>query len=887
MLWLKMTVRRLACGPTCALFVLAAWAGAQEPPLPGNETAALSAIPQPPDFSRWYAQNRWDEAQAVENAAGYDRLKVADAIEAWKMFLSLYPQAGMANEAAWHIVQLTTRYGDLPKTIEAYEGYIKDFPDGDYASDALWNLTYQYMTIPDWDSVYRKYDEFLKRFPSAPYGDIALNGLASDAQTKKKYDLAVSLYKQLLQRYPSSDYCDDAWYAIGSMYAAAKDVDNATRAYFTLANQYPYSNLVEPGINSLVTLYYQYGDPMQAVRLGQKFLAAFPNSTYTRYVRMYMYYALSRAQISIPGLDLKLPDLNDPNDPSEVLYQRCKQAFDNASTAAKLNNYGEAVRLYQQFLTEFPSSDKVDDALYGIASAFDSMQKYRKAAEGAKTPEQLGQVEGDWTQVVSGLTAEGAGPVDSAIEAYLVLARSMPGSDLRDEALYNVAQDFEKVEDWVSAIKAYLDLIATFPVSSYAVPAVSRLNALYPKLPLPADRSVVMNAIITTYPYHSLADDYVYKLGVEALLAGNVAVARDMFARYTKDYPRRSSAADAAFWQARCEQLLGAGPRASGLYAEVASRFLQSGLGDDAYTEYQYQRGGKSQEILASDVAALQRASTAVGKPLLGYEAITRDHVLIVVPSDRAIEVRAYNIADRLSQAYAVLEQFTGGHPGQGERIEILVDPSVTVFTPGAPARIPLAAVGPPPAWRQWYEAVAGPFMSDPAVAPVTAALPGIAQGLARFAALQLEEMLYADMGEMSIGATAVQNHLRDLNQAKSAALQALNAHVAAKATADKIDATVALGMVWTLADRSARVPGEIIDWSTLRPLVPAARRIPQAVAQTAQSLEQKAALTAYWVNAGLGQDQTALLKSWGWPITAEELAKVKAAAEGAPKTPG
>jgi TolA-binding protein len=869
------------------VLVLTAWVGAQEAQAPASETPAPPVIPQPPDFSRWYAQNRWDVAQAAENAAGYDRLKIADAIEAWKMLLQLYPQAGMANEAAWHMVQLTTRYGDLPRTIEAYEGYIQGFPDGDYAAEALWNLTYQYTTIPDWDAVYRKYDEFLKRFPQSPYGDVALNGLASNAQTKKKYDLAVSLYKELIQRYSTSDYCDDAWSAIGSMYVTAKDVDNTTRAYFTLASQYPYSSLVEPGINSLVALYYQYGDPLQAVRLGQAFLRAFPQSTYARYVRMYMYYAVMKAQVSIPGLEAKLPDFEDPNDPSQLLYDQCNEAYKNATTAAKLGNYGEAVRLYQQFGNEFPSSDKVDDAVYAIGTAFDSMQKYRKAAEGAKTPEQLGQVEADWSQAVSGLTAAGAGPIECAIDAYLVVARSMPGSDLRDDALFNVAQDCEKLENWPSAVRAYLDLVATFPVSTYASTAVSRLDALYPKLPLPADQATVMNAIITAYPFHPLADDYLYRLGVWTLLDGNTAAARDLFVRYVKDYPHRSKAAEALFWEARCEQLLGAGTRASLLYGQVAANFLQSGLADDAYVEGQYLRSARNQEVLQAARAALKRAAEVVGKPLFGYDAITRDHILILVPSDKAIDAREYNIADRLEQGYAALAQLCGGCAGQGERIEILVDPSVNAFTPGTPARIPVACIGPPPAWRQWYEAVAGPFMSDPAVSPVTTALPGIAQGLARFAALQLEDMLYADMGEVNIGATAVQNHLRDVNQAKTAALQALDVHVKAKATADKIDATIALGMLWTLSERSARVPGEIIDWTPLQPLLPAARRIPAPVAGAAQSLEQKAAVAGYWLSAALGQDQTALLKSWGWPITAEELQRVKETVEGPPKTPG
>jgi TolA-binding protein len=854
---------------------------------PAAGTAPNETVAAPPPFNRWFSQTRWDEAYAVERSAGYDRLKVADAIEAWKMYLNLFPQAGMANEAAWHITNLTTRYGDTSKTIAAYERYIKDFPDGDYAADALWSLTYQYMRIPDWDAVYAKYDEFLQRFPKSPYGDEALNGLAGRAAKLKNDDLALNLYNQLLQRYPTSDYCDDAVSAIGGIYAKREDVEHATQAFFHLANQYPYSSLVEPGIEQLVVLYYRTGDAMAAIELGKKFLAAFPQSSYTKYVQMYMYYAAVRARVSVPGIEM--PDFYNENDLDkfEVFRKEHDEAYQAAASAMTVQNYAEAVRLYSDFLARFPSSDKTDDALYAIGQAYDALETYATAAEKATTPEQLGQVAGDWQHVTQGFQEAvpgGEHPVQSAIDAYIILSQSMPGSDYRDNALYLVGQDYEKLNDWVSACKAYLDLITTYPVGSYSNSAVSRLDQLYTKLPLNADRAVVMTTVMNTYPHHSLADDYLYKLAVQALLDGDVKSARDLFARYGADYPHRSFAADAVFWQARCEQLLGAGVTARVLYGRLATDFLQSGLADDGYVEYVYIAEGEDAKVLQAGVDALNRAATAVGKPLVGYDAIARDHVLLMVPSDKVIDVRAYNLPDHLEEAYGRLAQFCGGVPADGARVELVVDDTVNVLTPGNPVRVPASFIGPPPAWRQWFEALALSFVNDPAIAPVTNAIPGIAPGAARFVALQLEDTLYSELGEMNVGAANLQNHLRDLNTTKNAAAAALNQYAQSKSTAEKIDANVGLGMLWNLADRYAEVPGELIDSTALAGLFPAARKIPPEVAKQAESLEQKAALAAYWINSGLGKDLTGVLKTWGFPLTAEELAKVKAAVEAAQK---
>ncbi len=864
----------------------------QQPQQPAGDEGEDQLIPQPPLFSRWFAQTRYDEAYALERSAGYDNLKIAEAIEGYRMFLNLYPSAGMANEAAWCIVNLKTRYREVPKTIEAYEEYIESFPNGDYAADALWSLIYQYMRVPDWDKVYENYDQFLQRFAKSPYGDEALSGLASRAQSIRNHELAFNWYEQLLQRYPTCDYCDDAVSAMGAMHAKEMNVEAATQAYFRLANEYPYSSLVEPGIQQLVYMYYRTGDVMKAVELGEAFLEAFPHSRYARYVRMYMYYAARQARVMLPGLDLAMPGYGNDEDVDEytLLQEQHDEMYQAASGAAKVASYGEAVRLYQEFMAAFPNSDRSDDALYAIGDAFDSLETYAQSGEDARTPEQLGQVEEDWSRVASGFEAAldtpGGKPVQSAIEAYIILSRSMVGSDLRDDALYRVAADYEKLEDWVSAVKAYLDLITIYPVSSWANTAVSRLNSLYTKLPDRRDRATVLHAIIDTYPHHSLSDDFVHQLAVQALLDGDVKAARDLFARYVADYPHRSKASQALFWQARCEQLLGSPHGARVLYRQVAVNFQQSGLADDAYVEHEYIRLGQNDKVLETEQEALNRAAQAVGEPLLGYEAIARNHILLMVPSDKAMDVRSYNLPDRLEQAYLSLEQVWGARPNQGERVEILVDPKVKTFTPGRPARVPDSMVGPPPVWRHWLEAVASAFVSDPAIAGVTKAIPGLGDGAARFASIQLEEHLYADIGEMNIGASAVQSHLRDLNSVKREASQALSKHTQAKATADKIDVTIGLGIWWRLSESLATVPGEIVDWVPLQPIFQASHKIPPEVSAKAESLEQKAALVAYWLNSAVGSDNSAMLRAWGIPVTAEELAKVKAAVEEPEKPP-
>lgn len=50
------------------------------------------------------------------------------------------------------------------------------------------------------------------------------------------------------------------------------------------------------------------------------------------------------------------------------------------------------------------------------------------------------------------------------------------------------------------------------------------------------------------------------------------------------------------------------------------------------------------------------------------------------------------------------------------------------------------------------------------------------------------------------------------------------------------------------------------------------------------ETLEQKAALAAIWVNAGLGKNYTSMLQAWGLPITTEEMAAMQAAIDAVTK---
>jgi len=875
----------------CCLLPLRLVAQETPVPVPSNEGqsevepatgAGGESLVQPPSCTRWLPALRYQDAQALAGAAS-DPARIAEAIEAFKLVEVLYPGSGLAGEAAWQIVQLTTRYGDAARNLAAYEAYAHAYPDGDYACDAAWNAISLYLQLPDYDTAYAKYDEFLREYPQSPYGDVAMNALATNYRTKRDYPAAVDAYRQLLKRYPTSDYSDDAWYYMLTMYATAPyNVDAATDAALHLANEYPYSDFVDTALYQLVLLYYQTGDPIQALALGNKFLAAFPTSSNATYVKTYMMYA--ERQVRAATGVAPNTDPNDPNSPEEVQRQQAAALYDEATKANRERHYTEAVALYQEFIARFPRDNRTDDALWAIGGCFEALERFYADAGKAAVPEDIRAVAEEWQRVASAFGQPAANPQNSplqdAVTAYIVLATSMPGSDYRDDAVYRAGACYEAMNETARAMYAYLELVHSYPVSSHATEALGRIHALVGKLENPRQRAFVWQTVLDTYPQWCYSDDYLYDLGIEALKASDLQTARQDFHRYIADYPHRQLAADALMWAGRLEQAMGAAVAARPLFERLLREFPNSGLADDAYVELVRLARGEAPELVREADQILASCAQAVGTGLAGYDCIIRSHVALVVPPDKAIDARAYDLPDRLDDACGQLAAWSGGAPyGQG-RLVLLVDPSATGVVPGEPVRLGADLVGPPPQWAPCFQGVATLFMSDPAVAHVTQALPGLAQGLAEYCGWMLEESLHEALGELNLGPGPVATHLARTNQAKARGANALNAFVQQQKPPEALDGDVGLGMVWSTADRLNPTPGALIDWAPLQPLLPAARQVP-AVAGQMQTPEEKCALVAYWWNQALGSGQDAILRSWGLPITPALMTRVEKVIKG------
>ncbi|MFQ6097926.1 MAG: tol-pal system YbgF family protein [Armatimonadota bacterium] len=838
------------------------------------EEAVAPLLIQPPLFSKWIVKARYDDAASLASAAGYDVARVNDAIRAYRTLLELYPGNPYADQAAWQICSLTNRLRDPPKAMAAYAAYIAQFPDGDNAVTALWSLISHLSRARDYPSMLDRYSQLVKAYPNSYYVDDALWSAASRLNSEGDHAEAVDAYTSLLKRCPDSDYCDDALSQIASILSRyGQDPEGAVAAYRDLLAKYPYSDRVDDSLYGILNCYVQTQQIGKAIELYNAFVGMFPSSSYLRYMRSRLRYYTRR----YPGV---LAD--DPNeDWARPLYRQVADLYNHAYALRYVKKYADAAAAYQALLAQFPDSDYTDDAVLALGQCYEELHKYRDRAQNAATPEEIAQVEQDWAYVVGQHTEiDAASQLADAVSAYVWLANNCPGSDLRDDALYRAAGCYGAQGDKIGELVCHLQLIENFPHSGYAPTSLNRIHSLKNSLKSDADKVRVYNAVINAYPEHAYADDYLFELGQLQLERGDVRRARATFETYVRMYPHRAYAADAAFLFARCRDILLEPQLARQAYARVVTAYPSSGLADDAFLRAQR---ANSEQMLTADWRECKRIGAEVEKALKrsieGYDVILRPHVAVIVPFRHSTRIRAYNLPDRFEDAYGLLQHWTGVQPTAGERLSIVLDPDFKGLKAGDPVQVGLNYCGEPPLWLHCFQPIAERFTTAQPIAPATQAVPGLANGLARLAALQLNHGLFQSIGPTELGSQTATQHLSQIVAAKQGARDALTRHIQAKEPASKANGTIALGMLLNVLE-AGQTADEVIDWTPLQPFFQVLASVsPQA--KKLETPEERAALVAICMDRAMGAQSAKGLEALGLDIPQDVMQRVQAIIEG------
>jgi TolA-binding protein len=266
-------------------------------------------------------------------------------------------------------------------------------------------------------------------------------------------------------------------------------------------------------------------------------------------------------------------------------------------TYFKLKNYNRAIESFRKFSAEAPQSlaREKTDALTRIGDCFYAQSKYVSASDFYSRAAASGSG-GDYAMLQNAL-CEGLDNKDiRKIQILQDLITRYPGSEYKDDAYYEMAQSYMKMQNHDRAIEKLRTLVAEYPQSLYAPTSLVQMGLLYYNRNQNDEAIRYYKKVVADYPGTEAAKDalfglkniyvdmnrvddyfaYANQLGEEApvisvneqdslsyisaeklYMAGNCTESAKAFERYIKNYPNGSFLLNAHFYKGDCNYQAG------------------------------------------------------------------------------------------------------------------------------------------------------------------------------------------------------------------------------------------------------------------------------------------------------------------------------------------
>jgi len=182
----------------------------------------------------------------------------------------------------------------------------------------------------------------------------------------KEYILAASEYQRLIKTFPNSEYVDDAKYKLGLSYYKLSPKYSLDQEYTLKAIQ-EFQEFLEDYHNS----------PL-APEVQEKLVEARTKLAHKVYSAAEQYRKMGICKSAIIYYDLVLERYYDSKYAPKALYW-------SGECYRKLNEYKQALDIFQEFVTKYPKNELAQKANQRIKELKEKVQKQAKTADNLKT----------------------------------------------------------------------------------------------------------------------------------------------------------------------------------------------------------------------------------------------------------------------------------------------------------------------------------------------------------------------------------------------------------------------------------------------------------------------------------------------------------------------
>jgi TolA-binding protein len=504
---------------------------------PGSIRIAPTTTPRSPDevqldiANGYYAQKKYDQA-----APEYER------------YLGMYPTAPGRPDALFRLGESYRHNGANNAARSAYDNLLTQFPNNDFVGPAAYRLADIYYAEKQYReavTLYRRASVRLKD-PGLVNAAKFFTGRALEGYGDKIE--ARLAYEDVLSATANNPFRDAARYSLAMLLKDAGRTADALKQMQALSKQCENPDLkIEATVQSGVWE-EESGTPQQLALAEADFKSALTIPGPSRWKDL--------AQLGLLRLEFKggkfqaITDLFEKNGVQLPADMKPDFLMLTADAYHQLGKNGDALKLYDQILKDFPASDSAKDAQFErlrILYATDDpnlvaeIDKYVAAnPDGAKRDEALLMKAEVFFKKQDYKTAM---PIYSALE----LSRQLTGNR-KGEVIFRLGWCQMELRDFDKAAKAFTTFIEGYPGNKMIPYALIQRGLAYETLKNMASALKDFDTLIRLYPK---AKEREVALHQKALILGqqdDTAGMAETFRTLLKDYPNTPIRAQADYW---------------------------------------------------------------------------------------------------------------------------------------------------------------------------------------------------------------------------------------------------------------------------------------------------------------------------------------------------
>lgn len=421
------------------------------------------------------------------------------ALQAYEYMIKKFPKSSRLAEAHLGKANILYSLKDYDQAIAAYQTVIDTFSSKEESKEivekAHFGLAWTYLKAGDIDLSIKSFQDIMDQSQNKVVKVSALTQIADAYQDTGKLEKAIEVYDQILRDYPDSLYADYVQYRQGAALLKTEKIEAATLSLKSLKANFPESKYLHEANYYLGVAYFKKGDWTAARDQIGAFRKGLPNtnefSAEADYILALSIFNLGDFKkamglfeeiiINYPNESVMIKDaqvgiakcfynLGDDKEAVKrfkiILYKYPKTETAGDAILWLADHYLEAadfenaVLYYEQFLNDFPGSEKISLAHLALGQAYEAQGAYDKALNWLKLIDDPSNKElyARAKLLVADIFSKELDP-DNAIVTYENIAASCP--DFKRDAYVKIAAIHKNNQKYDQALQAYQNALSS------------------------------------------------------------------------------------------------------------------------------------------------------------------------------------------------------------------------------------------------------------------------------------------------------------------------------------------------------------------------------------------------------------------------------------------